>query len=413
MIDCEIVQDNLSAYIDDELPADEGRKIYHHLQTCQACNKEYMELKITAAIMRSLNDIDPPPEMKERVIERLRDDTVHSPVSKIKKIKWYSFGAVAAGLLLLVGSWSLLFDGGLAKFPADSAGTQQIAFEAAEAPETDAVQDDLSVQPFSLAMPEGDAAPPEAFSAVPEEPLPMDMGEPSGETGVGAQEFRDDLAVESKEAEDEGLIGFRRFAPEQLPPEAREKSANTEEISIAAIEPEQESTAGRGDSIDASMHRAAMMSTVPVGEGLQMELRIKTQDLSQTHKAIERIAQVYELKVLTEETAEMISIEVFVPISQQGTVKEELEGLGLVTSEAVSNPDLYRQISALIDDSRELEQQQIELRALINNGGSPENVKVWHSELTKVIEEVKEITAQLQQLEAEYGLTCIKLILEK
>lgn len=413
MIDCEFVQDNLSAYIDDELPAEDKRKIHLHLQTCLNCNREYTELKITAAIMRSLSEIEPPPGVKERVKERLLDETVNNPISKIKKGKWYTLGAVAAGLLLLVGSWGLLYDGGLAKILGDSAGTQEIAFEETGSQEKAALQADQVAQPFGAFIQERDEEASQAPLAVSEEPLPMDMGELYAENDTDQKYYREVASIEDGEPEGDRLERPPSEGKETNNESSTPQKGQSEDISIAAVEPEKNSSGGSNGNNEDPLSRMTLMSTEPSEESLQLELRVKTQDLSQTHKAIERIAQVYELQVSTRETNEMIAIEVYVPISQQGAVKEELEALGHVTSEEISNPDLNKKISQLIDSRTELEQQQIELRAMINNGGSLENVKAWQSELAKVTEETDKITAQIHQLETVHGPTCIKLILVK
>lgn len=422
MIDCETVQENLSAYMDDELSAEDGRKIYHHLQTCQVCNREYMELKITSAIMCSLDEVEPPPEVKERVMERLFNEVANKPASKFKFAKWHTFGAVAAGLLLLVGSWGLFFDGGLTKILGDPAGTQEIALEAPKPQEGEAFQEEIALQPFSAAVPESTGeADDAALMAAPEDHPPVDAAEPSGELNVGQREYWEDPPVKSKEVDGDEFRNSRRYAGQQSSPEVKWDEGNlpepemeqAPEFSIAAIESEQESADGLDETIDDSLSKVTLMNALPSEEGLQMELRIRTQDLSQTHKAIERIGQVYELEVLTQETDEVLSIEIYVPISLQGTVKEELEALGHVTGEEITNPDLYQQICTLIGDRKELEQQQIELRAMISNGGSPENLKVWQGELTTVTEKVDEIAARIHRLEEEYGPTCIKLIVAK
>lgn len=412
MIDCGFVQENLSVYIDEELDSDQGRQIQHHLQTCQVCNKEYTELLITATIMRSLSEIEPPPGIiKERVKERLLNEGVSNPVSRIKRVKWYSFGAVAAGLLLLLGSWNFLFDGGLAKFPADTAGTQEIAMEMPASEERDAVKEELMAEPFTMAAPEAGIPPEEQASlSIPQETLEGGTGgvdadvvpDPAGQLLPGEN------GKETAPPEQVSLTGQYDYGVGSTPAEA-------EEISIASVGAGKAGQASplEDEKAKAEASRMMTMSVLPPGQGLRLELELKTQDLSQTHKAIERIAQVHQLEVLSQENDQVLLLEVVVPISQQGEVLEELKGLGHVTGETASDPDLGRKIAALISGKRELVQQQIELRALISNGGTPENMEAWRQELSAVTEEVEKIAAQITELEAEHGPTSIKVILVK
>lgn len=56
---CEEVQERLSALIDEQMSQQEREQVQHHLMTCEACSREYRELRRFVEFCRQLEQPDP------------------------------------------------------------------------------------------------------------------------------------------------------------------------------------------------------------------------------------------------------------------------------------------------------------------------------------------------------------------
>ena len=68
----EELRERLSAYLDADLDASEQARIEEHLRECPDCRREYRELRHTVDLLRGLSSPDPPADLADRVIARLR-----------------------------------------------------------------------------------------------------------------------------------------------------------------------------------------------------------------------------------------------------------------------------------------------------------------------------------------------------
>jgi len=68
---CREVRDRLSAFADGELEGDERKAIASHLEHCDSCSHEYGELLRLADLLSSLETVEPPPYLWQRVIQRV------------------------------------------------------------------------------------------------------------------------------------------------------------------------------------------------------------------------------------------------------------------------------------------------------------------------------------------------------
>jgi len=64
--------ERLSAYLEADLDAGERARIEEHLRGCPDCRREYRELRHTVDLLRRLPAPEPPPDLADRVIARLR-----------------------------------------------------------------------------------------------------------------------------------------------------------------------------------------------------------------------------------------------------------------------------------------------------------------------------------------------------
>jgi hypothetical protein len=68
----EELRERLSAYLEEDLDASEQARIEEHLGGCPDCRQEYRELRHMVDLLRGLPAPDPPPDLADRVIARLR-----------------------------------------------------------------------------------------------------------------------------------------------------------------------------------------------------------------------------------------------------------------------------------------------------------------------------------------------------
>jgi len=71
-MDHEELRERLSAYLEADLDPSERARIEEHLAGCPDCRREYRELRHTVDLLRGLPSPDPPPDLADRVIARLR-----------------------------------------------------------------------------------------------------------------------------------------------------------------------------------------------------------------------------------------------------------------------------------------------------------------------------------------------------
>lgn len=106
----EELRERLSAYLEADLEARERVRIEQHLRECPDCRREYRELRHTVDLLRGLHASDPPPDLADRVIARLRAGEGRpgllarwqDRVSRIAEGPWSApVAAVALGLGML------------------------------------------------------------------------------------------------------------------------------------------------------------------------------------------------------------------------------------------------------------------------------------------------------------------------
>lgn len=391
MIDCESVREELSAYIDNELPLSWRQKIEQHLQLCKECYDEYFTLQTTVAIMRSLREIEPPPGLKEKIKERLIVEEKQGICQKILRRPWHSLGAAAAGLLLLIGSWNFLFDGGLAKIHTEIA--KQDMVEMQYFAEDSAEQDSsTNAEALKFSLKQNEEAEEQAIDmdVNPSDTVMMAIPDNTGDNvdtdhHQGAKEEPQDFEV---------AVTFLPSEPE-VEDRAESEQAPDEPVSRVMI-------------LQGDMPPKDISSDE---KGLTIEVGIKTENSVVSQKAIESIAGRYGLEITSTRENGLITIEILAPLNLQKNIMEQLREIGFVANEAVSDPELDQKISDLITAQDELLQQQSELRALIASGKTAEEIEVWQEELARVKAQTEEVQKELSKLDRELSPSSIKITL--
>lgn len=104
----------LGPYVMGELTSDEEREIERHLRGCPECREELESVRYTHDLLRESRAVGPPPELKEWVMARARNE-----MPSDSGIGWKLWAPVAAALLVAVVSGTLIFQTITAK-PAES-----------------------------------------------------------------------------------------------------------------------------------------------------------------------------------------------------------------------------------------------------------------------------------------------------
>ena len=110
-MDHEELRERLSAYLEADLDASERARVEEHLAGCLDCRREYRELRHMVDLLRGLPAADPPPDLADRVIARLRAGEGHpglvarcqARIAGLAGVPWSTpVAAVAVSLAALV-----------------------------------------------------------------------------------------------------------------------------------------------------------------------------------------------------------------------------------------------------------------------------------------------------------------------
>ena len=71
---CKEIEYLLPGMIDGALPETEKKRIEAHLETCVSCRKAFADLRMSDERVKSLEDVEPPPWLKTRVMARVREE---------------------------------------------------------------------------------------------------------------------------------------------------------------------------------------------------------------------------------------------------------------------------------------------------------------------------------------------------
>ena len=73
-MECNDVQEKLSAYVEGIISHDEKMLIDEHLTLCQKCCESLADLKKTVEYINNLEDIEPPAWLTQKIMARVRSE---------------------------------------------------------------------------------------------------------------------------------------------------------------------------------------------------------------------------------------------------------------------------------------------------------------------------------------------------
>ena len=109
---CSEAQERLSAFVDDELPAELHRQVEVHVRECDSCAAHVAFSQELSGPVRSLDDPTPPPGLWDAIEDDLRRDSPSLPNGVADAASWWrrpsGAWAIAASVLVLVtaGLWA-------------------------------------------------------------------------------------------------------------------------------------------------------------------------------------------------------------------------------------------------------------------------------------------------------------------
>ena len=74
MIKCAHCKEQLSAYLDGIMTAEEKKLIEEHLSMCEHCKAALSELIKTQETLRNLEEVEPPPWFTQKIMNRVREE---------------------------------------------------------------------------------------------------------------------------------------------------------------------------------------------------------------------------------------------------------------------------------------------------------------------------------------------------
>jgi hypothetical protein len=73
-MECRSIREKLSAYIENHLSSEEKVQIKEHLEICRHCRASLEDLKITMEFTREIEDVEPPPWLTQKVMNKVREE---------------------------------------------------------------------------------------------------------------------------------------------------------------------------------------------------------------------------------------------------------------------------------------------------------------------------------------------------
>ncbi|MBD3181134.1 hypothetical protein GF312_02510 [Candidatus Poribacteria bacterium] len=138
---CDEFSKNLSAFLDNELPLEEHKKMELHIASCETCHKEAEELKVMVNIVANTPRLEAPTQLWEMTHKKIIEE---AEIPKHFRLPNWSFVPVAAAVFALM----LFFASNYIFFHQDESGEIPVAYYIQEHVATQS-EYSLSIEPVS------------------------------------------------------------------------------------------------------------------------------------------------------------------------------------------------------------------------------------------------------------------------
>jgi hypothetical protein len=85
-VSCEIIKSNIPSLLTEELPADERNRLLRHIDECESCRQEMIDLKKAWTLMDQWETEDPSSIIKARIMAFAREE-----LESVKIARWLNF----------------------------------------------------------------------------------------------------------------------------------------------------------------------------------------------------------------------------------------------------------------------------------------------------------------------------------
>ena len=73
-MDCRDVQGRLAEFLEETTSAEEKKGLEEHLAACPSCRVAYEDLKRAVALVRDLDEVEPPPYLAQKIMAHVREE---------------------------------------------------------------------------------------------------------------------------------------------------------------------------------------------------------------------------------------------------------------------------------------------------------------------------------------------------
>lgn len=97
-MDCREVCEKMYDYIEHQLSQEELKAFEEHMKDCKHCQDEYYKLEKITVKLKNIKDIDPPKDLKYKILENIKKEEKQAP--KILYFKKYSYVAATIAIFI-------------------------------------------------------------------------------------------------------------------------------------------------------------------------------------------------------------------------------------------------------------------------------------------------------------------------
>ena len=273
-MECDRIQEQLSAYLDDTLSSAEKGIVDKHLNSCPECRKSLADLETTVRSIRGLEEINPPPWLTQKIMTRVKAEAEPAKKNLWQKLFYplhvklpiEAFGAFLIALTALYVFKSMEPKINTVIEPSEKTVSEYAAKEKAATPSTEAVKP--SKEPIVTRSKQEETA------AV---PPPLQKRSPVPAPPAEQPEFDQGLPVKEKRAESR-------------------KSVERDMLMKSAPAPAALSGPNAASQEGAAQVAGKMMSGLPEKEDIS--IAFKAADIDSTKRDIEEVFSRFGGKVI-------------------------------------------------------------------------------------------------------------------
>ncbi|TDA68899.1 MAG: DUF4349 domain-containing protein [Clostridia bacterium] len=401
-----LVEDELSAYLDRELPAARTTEVEGHVAACVTCREALAGLQVVRDMLRTLPSVTPPPHLVATLQGRMSEVRRRQRVgAERRRVLWPLAGAAAAILLVV---FSLNFLG-----PAlvrHVAGNGQAGVTVALNEETRAGTgtDSVSRLDMDARLQGGGRTPgsqppvaPGGGAVTSEGPgsdgaaLPGRVGgnDKEGDKGAGQPQTK-------PTSEGEAAISGQAGGTPVTGPAAKGDGDSTGSVS-------REVTAAGVQEQRGAEPAAPVQTTVPVAHRASLTLQVNNPDVARNR--IAAAAQTAGGRVEVSYTAAAGPVSVLVPPERFTETLETIKAVGVPVAVTVEEPDLSAQYQQTLSKLQSLEKEAASYRQQLQGGQGTAYVR----QLLALVEQQKLAREQeLKNLEEQFSWGVINITLQ-